>query len=149
VPRVKSRYIVLDVKREAALLGLPYGTMVDPVGRGAERALAVLHYAIAKGRGAEFAESGLKAPFADGIDLGSEAGLLQAAQRAGLSAHDVKTALADPSWRAVAEENRRALFDAGLWGAPTYRVNGLPAHWGQDRLWALEEDIQRIIAEAS
>lgn len=30
---------------------------------------------------------------------------------------------------------------AGLWGAPTHRVNGKPAHWGQDRLWALEEDI--------
>jgi len=37
-------------------------------------------------------------------------------------------------------------FDAGLWGAPTYRVDGAPAHWGQDRLWALEEDLKAAIA---
>ena len=146
VPTIKSRYIVLDVKREAELLGLPYGTMVDPVGAGAERALAVLHRAIQRGRGAQFAESGLKAPFADGIDLASDAGLLKAALRAGLTKADVTAALADTSWRAVAEENRQALFAAGLWGAPSYRVNGLPAHWGQDRLWALEEDVKAVIA---
>jgi 2-hydroxychromene-2-carboxylate isomerase len=26
-------------------------------------------------------------------------------------------------------------------GAPTFRVNGGPAHWGQDRLWALREGL--------
>ena len=55
--------------------------------------------------------------------------------------HMVDEALADETWRAPAEVNRRALFDAGLWGAPSYCVNGRPAHWGQDRLWALEEDL--------
>ena len=49
--------------------------------------------------------------------------------------------LADESWRGPAEANRKALLEAGLCGAPTYRVSGKPAHWGQDRLWALEEDI--------
>lgn len=146
VPPMKSRYIVLDVKREAELLGLPFGTMVDPVGRGAERALAVLHRAVQKGRGAQFAESGLKAAFADGIDLASDNGLRRAALRAGLAETDVAAALADPSWRDAAEANRKALFDAGLWGAPSYRVNGLPAHWGQDRLWTLEEDLKAVIA---
>jgi 2-hydroxychromene-2-carboxylate isomerase len=34
---------------------------------------------------------------------------------------------------------RRVSFETG--GAPTYRVDGKPAHWGEDRLWALEEDI--------
>jgi 2-hydroxychromene-2-carboxylate isomerase len=44
-------------------------------------------------------------------------------------------------WRASAEANRLALLEAGRWGAPTYRVNGKPAHWGQDRPRTLEEDI--------
>jgi 2-hydroxychromene-2-carboxylate isomerase len=148
VPTIKSRYIMFDVKREAETLGLPFGTSVDPAGRGIHRALAVLHRAIPLGKGAAFVESGLKAAFADGIDLASEPGLRVAAARAGLTDHDVRAALADESWRVVAEDNRQALFEAGLWGAPTYRVDGMPAHWGQDRLWTLEEDLKTAIAGA-
>ncbi|MCE9650947.1 MAG: DsbA family protein [Parvibaculum sp.] len=141
VPGVKRLYIMLDTKREADRAGLPYGTIVDPVGPGAARALAVLHRAIKLGRGEEFAELGMRAAFADGIELASDKGMLDVARRAGLSAEETRSALADESWKAVAEENRLALFDAGLWGAPTFRVDGKPAHWGQDRFWALEQDI--------
>lgn len=146
VPAPKSRYITLDVKREADMLGIRYGTMVDPRGEGIHRALAVLHRAIQLGKGAEYAESGLAAAFADGIDMSTDSGLWRTAQRAGLTKADVAAALADESWRPIAEKNRQALFDAGLWGAPTYRINGGPAHWGQDRLWALEEDLKAAIA---
>jgi 2-hydroxychromene-2-carboxylate isomerase len=145
VPGVKRMYITLDTKREAERAGIPYGTIVDPVGPGAERALAVLHQAVKLGRGEDFAELGLRAAFADGIELASDKGLTDVAKRAGLSADVVKTALADESWREVAEENRLALFDAGLWGAPSFRVDGKPAHWGQDRFWALEQDIIQSI----
>src|SRR6202000_2087417 len=41
VPRVKARYIMFDTNREAGRVGVPFGTIVDPVGAGAERALAV------------------------------------------------------------------------------------------------------------
>ena len=142
VPPPKTRYIMLDVKREAELLQMRYGTMVDPRGDGIHRALAVLHRAIQTGKGAAFVESGLAAAFADGIDMATSRGLMRTAARAGMSDVDVKSALADESWRAVAEENRKALLAAGLWGAPSFRVNGGPAHWGQDRLWMLEEDIR-------
>jgi len=67
--------------------------------------------------------------------------------RAGLDQAIVKAALADESWHPVAEENRKALFAAGLWGAPTFRINDTPAHRGRDRFWALEEDILGIVAE--
>lgn len=145
VPRVKRFYIMLDTKREAERAGIAFGTVVDPVGAGAARALAVLHHAVKLGRGEDFAELGLRAAFADGIELASDAGLGDVARRAGLDDATVKAALADESWRPVAEENREALFAAGLWGAPTFRVDGLPAHWGQDRFWALEQDILRVI----
>ena len=65
------------------------------------------------------------------------------ARRAGLTRDQVFEALADESWRTVAETNRQALFEAGLWGAPSFRFNGGPARWGQDRLRALEEEILR------
>ncbi len=47
-------------------LGEVVGHVVDPVGAGAERALAVLHHAMDLGLGEQFAELGLKAAFADG-----------------------------------------------------------------------------------
>jgi len=64
-----------------------------------------------------------------------------------VSDDDVRAGLADESWRATADANRAALFEAGLWGAPTFCVDGMPAHWGQDRIWALEEDLAAYAAE--
>ncbi|WP_233282201.1 2-hydroxychromene-2-carboxylate isomerase [Caulobacter vibrioides] len=142
VPRIKTIYITLDCKREAERVGLPFGRIVDPVGAGAERALAVLHHAIPLGLGEPFAELGLKAAFADGIALAEDDGLYAVARRAGLTDEQTAAALADESWRQRAEVNRAALLDAGLWGAPTFRVSGHEAHWGQDRLWMLEEDLR-------
>src|SRR5215472_1016970 len=46
VSPVKSLYIVRDTKREADRADLPFGAISDPVGPGAERALAVLQHAI-------------------------------------------------------------------------------------------------------
>jgi 2-hydroxychromene-2-carboxylate isomerase len=146
VPRIKSRYIFLDAKREADRVDLPFGRVVDPVGAGAERALAVLHHAAPLGLGESFAMLGLRAAWADGIALAEDEGLFDVARRAGLTDDQTRAALADESWRVAAEANREALFEAGLWGAPTYRVNGGAAHWGQDRLWALEEDLIRASA---
>jgi len=147
VPPMKTFYIMLDTKREAERVGLPYGTIIDPVGKGAERCLAVLRKAVSLGKGEDFAELGMRAAFADGIDLTGKAGLYGVGRRAGLKTAEISAALADESWRQTAEENRAALFEAGLWGAPTYRVNGGEAHWGQDRLWALEEDVIKAMDE--
>ena len=141
VPAIKSRYITFDTKREAEQVGLAFGTIVDPAGRGVERALAVLFRAIPLGLGEIFAENTLRASWAQGVDLTSDAGLKGVAAASGLTADLVDEALQDETWRQPAEANRQALFEAGLWGAPSYCVNGRPAHWGQDRLWALEEDL--------
>lgn len=148
VPGIKSFYILLDTKREADRVGLPFGRTADPVGPGAERALAVAHYASSVGKGVAFSEGALRAAWAEGVDLATDRGLYGVARAAGLTDTEVKAALADEAgWRARAEENRQALFDAGLWGAPSYRVNGGDAHWGQDRLWALEADLKAALAD--
>lgn len=141
VPRAKQYYITMDTKREAERVGLRYGTMVDPVGLGVERGLAVLHHAIPEGHGYDFALSFTQGAFADGIDATTEAGLAQMAKRAGVSDATVKAALADESWRTTAEANREEMFSGGLWGVPSFRVNDGEARWGQDRLWAIEQDL--------
>jgi 2-hydroxychromene-2-carboxylate isomerase len=144
VPGPKRMYIVLDTKREAERLGMPFGKVVDPVGKPTERGLAVLHQAIQAGKGPAFAESFLTGVFAEGIDAGSPTGLAKIAERAGVGRDLVANALKDESWRKVAETNREELFALGLWGVPSFRVNANRAHWGQDRLWVIEQELQQV-----
>jgi 2-hydroxychromene-2-carboxylate isomerase len=144
VPKAKRLYIMRDAKREAERLGIPFGRVVDPVGVGVERGYAVLHHAIRDGRGPEFVESFFRGVFAEGIDVAEDEGLLKVTERVGISAEQVHAALADDSWRAVAEDNRTALLDLGLWGVPSFQIEGCKPHWGQDRLWAVERDLASL-----
>ncbi len=146
VPRAKRMYIVRDTKREAERLGMPFGLVADPVGAPTERGLAVLFPAIAAGKGAAFLESFLSAAWAEGIDAGTDTGLQLIADRAGIGADSVAASLADDGWRAQAEANRLELLELGLWGVPSFRVAGLPGFWGQDRLWAIEDDLRQVAA---
>jgi 2-hydroxychromene-2-carboxylate isomerase len=141
VPPIKSRYITFDTIREAQRLGIGFGPIVDPVGLGAERALAVLHHAVPLRRGEAFAEAALAGCWSRGIDLATDKGLRRIAREAGLDDDLVDRALADDSWRQTVAAHRQALFDSGLWGVPSFRVNGRPAHWGRDRIWMLEQDL--------
>jgi 2-hydroxychromene-2-carboxylate isomerase len=143
VPRAKRIYITLDTKREAERLGLPFGKIVDPVGKGVERGLAVLQRAISLGCGEAFALSFLQGVFAAGFDTASGPGLMALAARAGLGADDVAVALAEESWRGVAEANRAELLASGLWGVPCFRVDDGETVWGQDRLWVVEDMLLR------
>ena len=144
VPREKSMYIVADVAREAQRVGMPYGFLVDPVGKPVERGYAVLHQAMKAGAGLQLAQSFLQGVWADGIDAGTDSGLYAIAARAGLDKAFVDKALADDSWRAVAATNRLELLDMDLWGVPSFRVNDLPGYWGQDRLWMVEQDLMAL-----
>ncbi len=149
VPKAKRLYIMRDAKREAERLGIPFGRVVDPVGQGVERGYAVLHHAIAAGRGPDFVESFFRGVFAEGVDVAEDDGLLKVAERTGISAAEVQAALADSSWRAVAEDNRTALLGLGLWGVPSFHVEGCEPHWGQDRLWAVERDLASLTSAHS
>lgn len=137
VPREKRRYISLDAAREARLRGMPFGCVNDPVGRPAERGLALIPAAQRHGLGQAYVLSFMRGVWAEGIDAGSDRGLRRIAERAGLAWADAQAALADDSWRATAESNRQALFALGLWGVPSFQVRDL-AVWGQDRLWAIQ-----------
>ncbi|MEY3713224.1 MAG: hypothetical protein RL321_844 [Pseudomonadota bacterium] len=137
----KRKYILLDTKREADRLGIPFGRVVDPVGQPVEDGLAILNRAIALGLGTEFLSSFLSGAFAEGVDTHQRSALLKLALRVGLSQSDVEDALKDSAWRTMAAANREALLDSGLWGVPSFRVVGHPSVWGQDRLWMIEQDL--------
>lgn len=141
IPDAKRFYIVSDTKREAERVNLPFGRIADPVGKPTERGLAVLHHAIQQGKGEAFALSFMRGVFAEGINARTDTGLLKLCIRAGISHSEMRSALEDSSWRAVAEANRNEMFSQGIWGVPAFRVDGGSAHWGQDRIWLLEEQL--------
>ena len=141
VPLEKRLYILRDNKRIAERLGIPFGRVADPVGLPTERGLALVFKALERGQGCAVFESFLQGVWAEGIDAGSDAGLLRIAERAGLDQAFVEAALSDQGWRVQAEANRQEMLGLGLWGVPSFRVDARPAHWGQDRLWLIERDL--------
>lgn len=141
VPREKRRYIVMDCAREARRLGIPFGKIVDPVGKPVERGYAMLHHAIAAGRGLEFTLAFLEGVWAKGLDAGSDRGLARITANAGLDWAEMRRHLDEDGWRAVAEGNRQTMLGGGLWGVPSFAVANKGADqffWGQDRLWAVD-----------
>jgi len=151
VPRAKRLYIVLDTKREAADAGEPFGFACDPVGRPVERGFSLYPWAAAQGKGGALLAAFTSAAFAEGIDTGEDEGLRHVVEQAGLSWSEARAHLDREGWRDALEENRRALFAAGLWGVPSFRLlgdDGAPdfVTWGQDRLWLVEAEIRRRLA---
>jgi 2-hydroxychromene-2-carboxylate isomerase len=141
VPPQKRRYIATDAAREARLRGIDFGRLVDPVGRPAERGLALAPLARRAGVEGAYLLSFMRGTWAEGLDAGTDRGLRRIAERAGLAWTDCVAALADDGWRAEVEANRVALFERGLWGVPSMAV-GEVAVWGQDRLWAIHDALR-------
>ncbi|MAE94268.1 MAG: 2-hydroxychromene-2-carboxylate isomerase [Deltaproteobacteria bacterium] len=148
----KGRYIFTDAGREAALLGTPYGPFLDPIGAPVKRGYSLYPWAASQGKGAELLSSFLRAAFSQGVDTGSDEGMKQVVEQAGLSWSEARAHLDTTDWEEELEANRLAMVnELGLWGVPSYRVSGPTgepdyAVWGQDRLWLVAHEIRRRIA---
>lgn len=146
VPAAKRFYILRDVKREAQRLGLPFGHGVDPLGAGVERCMAVAFAAIRQGRGEAFVASASRGIFSEAAEVACDADLRRVARRAGIDWGAVQVALWDDGWRAAADANRAALFDAGVWGVPSFVLGDLVL-WGRDRVDALVAALEALPTE--
>jgi 2-hydroxychromene-2-carboxylate isomerase len=92
----------------------------------------------------------LSAAFAKGINTNNDRGLRQVVENAGLDWTSAKQIVDQDGWQETLEDNRLAMYDSGLWGAPSFRLidadqNVVLALWGQDRLWLLEREIQNLL----
>ena len=140
VPMSKRRYITLDAAREARRLGVPFGKIVDPVGKPVERGYSILPWAREQGRGFEFCQAFLAGVWSQGIDAGTDSGLKQIVENAGLDWSAARQQLGSETWRTEAEANREEMMRLGVWGVPSFRVGNVIT-WGQDRLWLMEEEL--------
>ncbi len=143
VPTQKLRYIAQDAAREAVRRGAGFGKIVDPVGAGAERCLAVFHYAESVNRGRAFALNAAEAIWSRGVDVASDRGMREVTDRTGLSWPGVRAAMDGDDWRKPVQENRKSMMESGVWGVPTLRLGDFVA-WGQDRDWLLVRHLEEL-----
>lgn len=151
-PAAKGVYIMLDAKREADALGVPFGNMYDPIGRAVLRGFSLWPFARERGREAEYISSFLRAAFVEGRPTGTDEGLTRVVEQAGLSWEEARPFVDSPAFRDELEANRKLLYDElGLWGVPSFRLRGPESEpdlcvWGQDRLWLVAAEIRRRLA---
>jgi 2-hydroxychromene-2-carboxylate isomerase len=140
-------YLMRDVHREAAFLGLPFRwPRPDPVRmeNGSYRIEQpyihrLTHMGVAaaeRGRGLEFLREASHLIWSGEIDGWQEGDhLAGAAERAGLDFAEMAAAVDDHPGRyaAIVEENQVAQRAAGHWGVPMMVFNGEP-FFGQDRV---------------
>jgi 2-hydroxychromene-2-carboxylate isomerase len=142
VPSIKRLYTVRDVKREADRLGLPFGNLVDPLGKGIGYCLAIQHWANQRGAGLAFAKSASQGIWSEARDPGEYVDLRYLVERAGLPWDEARAVLDDPAGAKVAADNAADLNGAGLWGVPSFKLGDLVT-WGQDRLPILVDRLRR------
>lgn len=142
VPRAKRLYIAHDAKREADRLGIPFGHVCDPLGKGIGYCMAVFFHLV-QGKGhaeLDFFHSIGKGAWSEARDLAHIPDLLALTERVGLTEPEVRAAIEDRTWKERAKANRDALTAVGLWGVPSLRVGGYTT-WGQDRIPLVEAAI--------
>jgi len=143
VPHAKLLYIARDTMREAERLETPYGKIADPVGKGAERCLAVFRYAESEHKGRDFLANAGLAIWSEAVDVSTDKGMRKVTGRTGLFWPDVVAVMKSDEWRAEAEGNRESMMASGSWGVPTMRL-GDEVFWGQDRDWLLARYIEEL-----
>jgi len=154
--RNKSRYIVLDSRRRADYLGMPFvlparpdPIVQDPATMAVAAEQPYIHRLSAlgveaqrRGKGLEFVVevSALIFGGTEGWDRGEH--LENAVARAGLDLSDLDAAIEGGDQLQEVERNQQALTAAGHWGVPTMVVRDEP-FFGQDRIdtlrWRLDQ----------
>ena len=140
VPQNKKKYIFHDTKRQAQLLGIPYGCVADPLGKAVENCYALFEFAQQQGKGIRFLLEFGRAVNSQGILADNHKGMKLIVERSDLDWQQAKPLLENQQWRHWADENMQALSELGMWGVPCFEFAGTVT-WGQDRLWLIEREI--------
>lgn len=148
--RQKGMYIFTDVAREARAAGIEFGNFRDPIGEPVRRAYSLYPWACEQGCGDALLSAFLRAAFAEGVNTNTDRGLRHVVEAAGLDWEQAKPRIGSDGWQDLVEANRLAMYEAGLWGVPSFRLldgDGTPVLelWGQDRLWLFAREIKRLV----
>lgn len=142
VPLVKRMYVVHDVKREADRLGIPFGELCEPLGKGVENCLHIAHWASQRGQLMAFARSAMRGIWAEALDVAEYVDLRHIVERAGLPWEEARAAIGGAEAQKAALANAAELAVYSLRGVPSIRCGDFLA-WGQDRLPLLADRLRR------
>jgi 2-hydroxychromene-2-carboxylate isomerase len=134
----KRRYYLEDLKRFAAYWGVPFRfpTRFPMVTLKALRA----YLALPEDRRGPFRERTFAAYWADDRDIADE-GVLR--DLIGAGADDVLARAQSPEIKKALVDATQRAVDAGVFGAPTWVVDGKELFWGQDRIPLVEKALMR------
>jgi len=135
---VKREYALADFQRSARFEGVPYRPPESfPI--PTQNAARVFWWLADRepARAAAWAHAGLRAYFTRGVALDAPAQLKALCAEAGLDADAAQAAWSDPVWKARLKAENDAAIAAGVFGAPSFIVEG-ELFWGNDRRAQLE-----------
>ena len=144
IPRYKARYIFRDTAREAKKYEVPFGKVISPLGKPAERAYSLFPWIDEQGQGFEYICRLMISAFRKAEDIGINSYLKELVEDLGLDWQEAQEHLDTDKWRDELEKNRLTMYEGDSWGVPSFRlVDGDKTFttWGQDRIWLIEEEI--------
>lgn len=127
----KGRYMWRDMERRTRAFGLPF-RKPSPFPQNGLRAARIAQLALETDRGEAFCRSVFHAQFGLGANIARTETLLECLAGCGLPADLVAAADAPPN-KAALRKSTEAARSAGLFGAPSFTVDG-ELFWGDDRL---------------
>lgn len=138
----KQAYLIQDVPRLAREQGLKVGFPSQTDTDWASAHAAFLG-AERLGAGQAFMVELFRKRFSEGLDVGEDAVIGDAAERAGLSRTEILAAAHDEVLRSEVDGAwERAMERNGLFGVPTFVFAGR-MYWGQDRMRFLKSAVER------
>lgn len=100
-------------------------------------------YAREKGRDGEFHHAAARAYWEHGVNLGDREALQAIAESCALDGEDLSAALDSGRYRQYVLDEHQAAKDLGVFGTPTYRVNGGDTDFGDKSIAQLREMIDK------
>ena len=144
IPTYKARYIFRDTAREAKKHGVPFGKVISPLGKPAERAYSLFPWINQQDKGFEYICRLMISSFRKAEDIGINSYLKVLIEDLELDWTEAQKYLDTDDWKDELEKNRLIMYEGDSWGVPSFRlVDGDKTFttWGQDRIWLIEEEI--------
>lgn len=140
-PPQRQAYRLVEMERWKAIRGIPLVTWPKFYPANPTLGHRMLLVAVSEGRDVTaFAHAGLKAVWADELNVEDSDTLVRLADASGLAGKRLLAEASDPRFLAQEAALTREAIDRQLFGAPFYFYRGEP-FWGQDRLDQLESAI--------
>lgn len=144
VPKLKHRYSIHDLKREAKRFNIPFGFIADPLGRGVENTYSFFDLASEHGKAYEFFLSVARGVWSENLDAAKETDMKIMVKRVNLSWPDAKQIMFEhrsQQWRDWAQANLEDLYALNHWGVPCFNFKDQTT-FGQDSLDRLNDVIR-------